>query len=932
MVNGRHLKILALLLFIFSTRTTVAQTSYTVGGQTLDTTSNLKLLNTSISLLSAKDSTLRTFTRSAADGSFSLSPKLPGQYILLVTYPGYADYVEHFQLDSANRSKNFGRINLILKATLLKDVLIRGTAAAIKIKGDTTEFNAGSYTIQPNSKVEDLLRQLPGIQIDKDGKITAQGESVNKVLVDGEEFFGDDPTLVTKNIRGDMVDKVQLYDKKSDQATFTGIDDGKKAKTINIKLKDGKKNGYFGKLDAGVGTDDFYQSQAMLNIFRGKKKFSAYSTIGNTGKTGLGWEDNSKYGSSDGIEFMEGGGIMITSNGNDDLESFDGQFNGEGIPLTKSGGLHYDSKWNQDKESVNANYKVGSIIIDGLKGVISQNNLPDSAIVSNSNQSFHNYMFRHKLDLTYQIKLDTTSNLKISLDGTSKNNEANTTFASRSVIGNGTILNDNARTVSNDGTQRMFNGKILFTKKLKKLGRTYSINLNESVNDNNSKGFLNSTSHFYTQGNIDSTQVIDQLKTLQSKNSVFNSNLTYSEPFSKTFSLILNYGFGLSNSTADRKSYNRDAEGAYSLLDTAYSSDFKLEQLTNQVGAMFNYKKKKSILNFGTKVTQVSFGQLDRLTNIKFDRNFINWNPQATYQYKFTNQRSFYLNYFGNSTQPSIEQIQPLRNNTDPLNVTLGNPNLRPSFNNRLSLSYNSYKILTSQNVYISGSYGFTDQAIVSNATTDSVGKSTYQYMNLNDKRPSNFYIYAGFSRKFKPLDGNIGLSINSSGNTYFNYVNGQLNETKSNNYGAYLNLSSYKEKKYNTNISVGPTYSTNQSSLQKQLNDNGWGLNADAYFSVYLPGKFEISSNANYQYKQATASFGEDFSRTIWNASLAKKFFKSENLKLSLSGNDLLNQNKGFNRTASGNMIIQNTYTSIQRYYMLSLTWDFNKMGGSAK
>jgi hypothetical protein len=160
-----------------------------------------------------------------------------------------------------------------LKSRLLKEVLIKGTVAAIKIKGDTTEYNAKAFVIQPNSKVEDLLKQLPGIQVDKDGKITAQGQTVNKVLVDGEEFFGDDPTLVTKNIRGDMVDKVQLYDKKSDQATFTGIDDGEKTKTINIKLKEDKKNGYFGKIDAGVGTDGYYEGQALYNKFKGKKKF-----------------------------------------------------------------------------------------------------------------------------------------------------------------------------------------------------------------------------------------------------------------------------------------------------------------------------------------------------------------------------------------------------------------------------------------------------------------------------------------------------------------------------------------------------------------------------------------------------------------------------------------------------------------------------------
>jgi hypothetical protein len=376
-------KIFTALAILLTSFTLYAQNSPSVKGLIIDTASTSKLVNASVLMLNSKDSTLVKFSRVNATGSFNMSGFSKGNYILLVTYPGYADYVENFKLDSSTVEKDFGRINLTLKATLLADVIIKGTAAAIKMKGDTTEYNASAFTIQPNSKVEDLLKQLPGIQVDKDGKITAQGQTVNKVLVDGEEFFGDDPTLVTKNLRGDMVDKVQLYDKKSDQATFTGIDDGEKSKTINIKLKEDKKNGYFGKLDAGVGTNNIYEVQGMFNKFKGKKKFSAYGTLGNTGKTGLGWEDSNKYGSSSNMEFSDDGSVMFFSNDQDELESFSGQYSGEGLPTARTGGAHYDNKWNADKESINSNYKIGSLDVDGVKTVQSQNNLPSGVIKSN---------------------------------------------------------------------------------------------------------------------------------------------------------------------------------------------------------------------------------------------------------------------------------------------------------------------------------------------------------------------------------------------------------------------------------------------------------------------------------------------------------------------------------------------------------------------
>src|SRR5450432_2173948 len=246
-----------------------------IKGAVTDTSSRENLPNAVISILRAKDSVLYTFTRSNAQGRFSLAHLAAGKFILLVTYPRYADYVEQLTLTDSS-SITFGKIALILKAKLLEEVVIRQKISAIKIKGDTTEFTADSFHVQANATVEELLKKLPGIQVDKNGKITAQGETVQKILVDGEEFFGDDPTLVTQNLRADMIDKVQVFDKKSDQAAFTGIDDGEKTKTINLKLKDNKKNGYFGKANVGGGTNGYHDNQVMFNDFKGKRKFAFY--------------------------------------------------------------------------------------------------------------------------------------------------------------------------------------------------------------------------------------------------------------------------------------------------------------------------------------------------------------------------------------------------------------------------------------------------------------------------------------------------------------------------------------------------------------------------------------------------------------------------------------------------------------------------------
>ena len=239
---------------------------------------------------------------------------------------------------------------MILKSKLLETVVVSGNKGAVRIKGDTTEFNADSFRTQAGANVEDLLKKLPGIQVDKNGKITAQGEAVKKVLVDGEEFFGDDPTLVTQNLRADMVDKVQVYDKKSDQATFTGIDDGQREKTINLKLKNDKKMGYFGRLTGGIGTDGYYDEQLMANYFKKKEKMAAYGIISNTGKTGLNWNERDSYGQSIlGQLDVDPNTGFFTNDGpggnRDELDTWSGQYEGQGYPSVKTGGLHYNNKW-----------------------------------------------------------------------------------------------------------------------------------------------------------------------------------------------------------------------------------------------------------------------------------------------------------------------------------------------------------------------------------------------------------------------------------------------------------------------------------------------------------------------------------------------------------------------------------------------------------
>ncbi|TCD12921.1 TonB-dependent receptor [Pedobacter frigidisoli] len=924
--------LLSVCFLIFISANVKAQTPHIIKGRTIDTTSTTLLAGTSIAVLNAKDSTLVKFTRAAENGAFEINGIKNGKYILLVSYPKYADFVDHFTLDSTTQVKDFGKVNLTGMAKILADVIVKGNRNAIKIKGDTTEFDPKAFNIEPNSKVEDLIKQFPGIQVDKDGKITAQGKAVQKVLVDGEEFFGDDPTLVTKNLRADMVESVQLYDKASDQASFTGIDDGEKTKTLNVKLKEDKKNGYFGKAQGGYGTDDYYNGQFMFNKFWGKKKFSAYGILGNNGTVGLGWDDRDKYGGSGNMTMTDDGGMYFSNSGSDDFDSYDGQYNGQGIPVARTGGLHFDSKWNKDKESLNTNYKIGSIRVKGDRNTISQNNLSSGVINNVSDQYNDNDMFRQKLDATYEVKLDSTLTLKVNVDGTLKNSNTFNDYTTSSKDGRDSLLNTTKRTLINKVDEQMFNANALLSKRFQKKGRTLSLNLNQAITKSNSDGYLNSENSFYeTTGRRDS--LINQYKVNDITNNAFKSNLAYTEPLTKTMTVIVNYGLSLMNGKSDRKSFNKSANGNYDILDREFSNDYELDQVINQGGAIFNYKKGKTVINFGSKFSGVNFKQTDLYNNKTYDRKFVNYMPQASYQYRFSQQKSFRISYNGNTNQPSLDQVQPIRVNTDPLNISLGNPDLRPSFRSNFNANYNSYKVLTNQSIWLSGSYSFTANPIVSDVITDaSTGRSSYKSVNINDRMAKSFSVYAQSSRKINVIDLNAGLNLSTNGNSSYNYINNELNNTKNYSYNLGIDLNKYVEKKYSFYINSGPTYNVSRASIGNFGNSDGWGWNGYASGNVQLPGKFSLSTDAQYEFRGKTQTFNETFERLLWNTSLTKKFLKSDNLKLMLTVNDILNQNVGFDRTAYNGNITQSSYTTIMRYFMFSVIWDFNKMGGGLK
>lgn len=894
-----------------------------VKGKISDTLNKKFLENGVVTLLRKSDSTLYKFSRTNKEGEFSIPNVNAGKYLLLVTYPKFVDYSDEIEMKGSDL--NLGSIPLTLQSQLLNEVVIRQNIA-IRMKGDTIEYKADSFKTAEGASVKDLLRKLPGLQVDKNGQITAQGQKVEKVLVDGEEFFSDDPAVVIENLRADAIDKVQSYDKKSDQAEFTGVDDGTRSKTLNLVLKDDKKKGYLGKIVVGGGTDERYSSQAMLNYFKGKKKISVYGIGSNTGQTGLGWEDRGKFG--EGNDFgdaeveMGAGFIMINGGGDNDFSDWGNTYNDEGIPRTIKAGVHASNKWNADKQNVNGNYTIKDMKVDAAGNTLTKTLLSDSSIYSRENHGSLSNQTQHLFSGSYDVKLDSLSSLKFKFNGKVEEKSNATAINTETTNDDGELLNTNSRTNSMNSDNKIFLGSVLWRQKFKKKGRTLSLSASYKNADNSSTGFLNSRTDLYNNGTFLSRDTIDQYKTNASTTATTNSKLVYTEPAGKKGILEFNYTFNNVTSNSDRKSFDK-SNGKYILLNSLLSNRYELNFMSNSAGAKYQYNGKKISANLGTNVGISRQRQKDSLGRQVRELNYTNLFPTARINYKFSAQRSMNINYSGSPQSPSIEQVQPVLENTNPLFKTVGNPSLQQAFRHNIGLFFNDFKTLTGRSIWVSGSFSPVHNAIVTNQTITN-GIVTQQYVNA--KGNYNYWFYSSYGFKIKKTDIYLGLNLNTNGGRYVNFVNGKKNNNNQNTLGFGFNLGQYKENKYDFNINSNFEY--NHSTTSGGSNNNFWSFPQSANVNIYITKNFQVGTDVDFTSRQGNNGFaGTNF--TVWNANVGYKVFKKRNGLFKLEVNDILKQRKGFERNFYSNQIVERNYNRLGQYGMLSFTWNFTKNPG---
>jgi hypothetical protein len=926
------LKLISLLIaMMFLSSSSFCQTN-SLTGKLNDVSEKKPVANAVVALLTPVDSFLYKFTRTDNEGNFSIKNIQAGNYILMTTHNRYADYLDGITIKENENS--LGSIALINKTKLLQEVIIK-TGSAIRIKGDTTIYTADSFKVSANANVEELLKKMPGIQVDKNGTIKAMGEKVEKVLVDGEEFFGDDPGLAVKNLRADAVKEVQVFDKKSDQAEFTGIDDGNSQKTINLKLKDNKKRGYFGKIDAAGGPvksiDPRYNSNILLSSFKGKRKLSAFVLNGNTGQDQLSWEDREKFGSDNDNVSMnmddDGNVNYVWTGGDNDEEPYIDNENG--FMKNTNTGLQYSNKWN-DKQTLNISPKYNTQSYTNTNNRFTQTQIGDTALNENATNTKYINRNNFKFNASLDSKIDSTNSIKFTTKTSlyhTKSNEVNNAFTTgdKSILKNRSDRNFNAEI-----DKSSFFGSVLFKHKFAKARRTFSINSSWSVLNTDGNSILKSTNESYNKGNLSSIQNINQQRLSDEVKENISANIVYTEPLSKQHSLELSHQITTTKGSNNRRIYSYNyTTGFYDVLVDSLSNLFKQTITINKPNIKINYNAKKIKYTIGSGFGFTQFDLLDKSFNKNYKRSFTNFFPAASFTYTYKPNHSLRINYNGNTAQPSLNDLQPIRNNADFFNQFVGNPNLKPSFTNSLRISHNSYDFLKELSFYQGASIRSTNNLITYSRITDlDSGKTTTKPVNTNGNFSGSIYVSVWY--KIKKLNLQVGVNPSINYNKSINIINNNNNTATGINTSISLYLSKSKEKKYDFNLSNqfgSNSNNTTQNNIRKKFNTNNLSIDA----TVYYKEKWSISTDYNFNARQKTPEFQTNLTNQMWNARL-KRTFKNDEFTAYIMVRDILNQNIGIQRNFYDNTITEERNDRLKRYGMIGFIWNFKNKAAAKK
>lgn len=913
MKSGKCL--LMLLMILFSPMAFAQQSGVNVTGSVVEQGSDTPIEQATVRLLNVKDSAMVRGVVSARNGSFTLKNVKKGSYLLHITFIGYDPLYQPLQITGKKNPVNVGKLELSDGAIELGEAVVIGKAPEVTVRNDTVEYNADSYKVTEGSVLEDLLKKMPGVEVDSEGKITVNGKEVKKVMVDGKEFFSDDPKVASKNLPAKMIDKLQVLDKKSDMAQMTGFDDGEEETVINLTVKPGMKQGWFGNAYGGYGSKDRYEGNAMVNRFVNNDQITFMGGANNTNNMGFSDLASTMFSGMGGGGGRRGGfgaGSGITSSGN--------------------AGLNFSKEFKPDKLTLGGNTRYSHSDNDARSKSDRQNILPgDSSSYDNSEAMSRTKSDNFGVDFRLEWKPDTMTQL-IFRPSFSLSHSMNDNFSDATTLDNERdTVNTNKSSNYSESNGYNLNASIDFSRKLNNKGRVFSATLSGGNSDSYSDGMNRSDIVYFNQTDALKNSIIDQRSRYDNKGFNYRAYVSWVEPIGHNNFIQATYSISQRKQEALKNVYNQDADGIYNVLDSAYSQSYRNNFISQRASLSFKSQRAKFNYTIGLNLDP-SYSSSENFvgdtTLSKIIRKVVNLSPMAQFNYMFDKRTNLRIMYNGRTSQPSMTQLQPVADISDPTNITIGNPDLNPRYTNNVFIRFQQFTPEKQRAFMImaNGSYIIND--IVSYTSyNQETGVKTTTYKNVNGNYSGNVRMMLNTPLKNKKF------SINSMTMASFANSNGYINEEKNTNRNLILSerggidfRSSYLDLGVNGNI----RYNATSNSLQKENNQNTFNYGAGGYTTIYLPLNFKIESDVNWS---TNSGYRDGFKQNevLWNASASKSFLKNNQGTLRFKIYDILQQRSNISRSVTASYIQDSEYNTLGSYFMVHFIYRFSIFKGGA-
>jgi len=896
----------------------------TISGRFIDSTNNLNLENVSVMALNSADSILIGFARTNKSGAFELKNIQSKSVILMATSPGYADYLDRVEIQ--NNQLDLGNLNMIQMSQLIEAVFIKAQRGKMKIKGDTLIYLADSFKTKANATVEDLLKKLPGLQVNRNGEITAQGKKIQRVLVDGEEFFGEDPTIATRNLDAQNVKEVKVYDAQSDEAKRTGDNTASKVKTLDIRLNEDSKKGYFGKIGLASSTDFKFSEQRLLfSSFKAKRKFSLFGLSGNTANIGMNWNERSEYGSGNNVS-IDGGGITTTYSGNDDNLS-----SSNGLPSSKELGMIYSNQWGKHKLNMNASYKDLGVINRNTSKRIQLLTNKEFWNVSEMNDTSNKNQLKISGNWDYQI--DSVTSLLVTAKGIVGGSLTNSIYNGLSSLNQTDTVNNQGKHGLDSSLSYSFNTNMRLSHNFSKKGRILSGTMGLSTTNTNGANRQNSINLFRNQLNGYDQVLLNQNRNNSSKSQIFGASINYIEPLNKAFDLTFGVDYNLSKQWNLLDVYN--SSGGIIKIDSL-GNNYQLGQskMSGNFGVQWHSKKWNVSASLRPQTSNILQDEKTRQLNL--DKSYSALLPSVNVVWNYSKSGSINLFYNAQVNLPTASMLQPILNNSNPLYISKGNTKLSQGLSHNYGWSYHGGNMLKQSWYMLTGNFNYYASNFISTSNIDSLGRTlsstemgngnynlnSWLYLNKGiSGTPISFGLSAGINRSSSQIIQNEILGKNMSQSLIFQpstYIElGEIFMIDLNyDFHRYSNTSELNTTFRNVNyiqsvsagINLGPFNKTTFDKKAKTKDQsNGWSLSVDY--------------EANF--RQQTSIYNVPNNKLV-NGQISYTYKKEREIIFSLKVNDLLNQNISYSRYVSGNQIYETTNSAFKRYFLLNVVYKF--------